>query len=128
MTWKDFVRKSIGVPFLQKGRDYDGWDCWGLVCVAYHDVLGIELPSYTDTYDSTKELRKLYNSFMSGKQEWRECKKIGSVALIKRMNLPIHVGILVDGNYIIHCEEKVRTIQEPCSYFRIEGYYEPAWI
>ena len=56
MTAEQFVERAVCVPFLDKGRGYDGFDCWGLVVCYYRDVLGIELPSY-DGYDSVQNHR-----------------------------------------------------------------------
>ena len=35
---------------MDKGRDWDAWDCWGMLCVFHRDVLGVTLPSYTGSY------------------------------------------------------------------------------
>ncbi len=38
--------RLVGIPFIAGGRGWDGCDCWGLLLLAYREVLGIELPSY----------------------------------------------------------------------------------
>lgn len=129
MNWEEFIRKAIFTPFMTKGRSYEGWDCWGLVYVGYRDVLDIALPTYTGEYNEVTDFKLLCKAFTTGAKGWDKSDgNPGSVALILRRNLPIHVGILTDKRNVLHCEQKVGTIQEPASNLRIEGYYEPAWI
>ena len=58
VTIDEFIVKAIKVPFVDKGREYSGWDCWGSVCCFYRDVKGVILPQYLD-YDSSTEYRQL---------------------------------------------------------------------
>ena len=51
MDINEFCRKSVGVPFLQHGRDWYAWDCWGLICVAYKELFGIILPAYKKIFN-----------------------------------------------------------------------------
>lgn len=125
MNWEEFTRKASFVPFLEHGRNYDGWDCWGLVYCGYKDVLGISLPSYDDEYHNVNNLRQLYKAFSDGIVEWEPHKDTGSVAMVLRKNLPIHVGILTHQNKILHCEETIGTVQEKPESMRIENYYVP---
>lgn len=46
---KDFS-KYLRVPFLDKGRDLNGWDCFGLYRYLLAELHGIVLPSYTEVY------------------------------------------------------------------------------
>ena len=127
MTAEQFVERAVCVPFLDKGRDYDGFDCWGLVVCYYRDVLGIELPSY-DGYDSVKNHRAVAKCFREAilTEAWLnvEIPEDGHVAVIYRRGLPLHIGVAIcRGSRIQHCEERVGTIHEPLARFRVEGYY-----
>jgi len=44
--------KYLRVPYLDKGRDLRGWDCYGLYRWLLAEYHGISLPSYTEVYDS----------------------------------------------------------------------------
>ncbi len=62
MELTEFVTKAMYVPFRTNGRNYKGWDCWGLFLMAYRDIYKVELPAYKRDYgtavdkEKTKEL------------------------------------------------------------------------
>lgn len=126
MSVAEFHRKAIGVPFIEKGRDYDGWDCWGLVSRGWLDVMGVKLPEFT--YKSVRDFKALAAHF-----DYRltaGARKVEphamAIACIFKRGLTIHVGLVVPGRKILHVEEGIETCAEPVSDFRIEGFYVPA--
>ena len=126
MTWEAFILRSVGVPFVEHGRGYDGFDCWGLVWRAYRDVLGVELPSLSESYDKVRDWKCLSELFLMSRNEWAKVAfpSTGDVAAIYRCGIPIHFGLVIqDGRRILHVEEGVETVHEPISRFRIEGIY-----
>ena len=130
MTDGQFTERAVCVPFAEHGRSYLGFDCWGLVVCYYRDVLGIELPSY-GLYDSVKDHRAIANNFREAisTRKWLnvEIPEDGHVAVIYRRGLPLHAGVAIcRGSRILHCEQRVGTIHEPLSRFRIEGFYRLA--
>ena len=125
MTTEQFVEQAVCVPFLDKGRSYLGFDCWGLVVCYYRDVLGVALPAYDD-YDTVRNHKALVRLFTANAQKWRKVLDAidGRVALIFRGALPLHAGLVIaNGRRILHCEEGVGTVHEPIERFRIEGIY-----
>lgn len=126
LTLDEWCRRAVGVPFLEDGRDYDAWDCWGLVMCAYRDVLGIELPDYGPNGKHTP--RALARQFTN-----RNCSfatpcdyQPMAVACIYRRGHVIHAGLALPGRRIMHVEDGVNTCHQPVSHFRVEGYYVPA--
>lgn len=111
MWWNDY----IGVKFTEKGRDRNGVDCWGLVCLIYKELKGIELPSRADTYSSTKDketiaalIEKWHDDF------WVEVKEpeMFDVLVLKIAGVPFHVGIYLHDKKFIHCANGVGTVVE----------------
>ena len=43
MHW---TARYINIPYINKGREFSGADCWGLVRLVYKNELGIDLPTY----------------------------------------------------------------------------------
>jgi len=56
---EEFIDRAMDVPFLEHGRDYNGWDCWGLVVCGQRDVYGVKLPDLSNQYSSTRRLQEL---------------------------------------------------------------------
>ncbi len=50
MNINEFVLKAMAVPFKEKGRDYEGVDCYGIAYLGFKEVFNIQLPTYTDDY------------------------------------------------------------------------------
>lgn len=128
LTWRDFTARAVGVPFAEKGYGYDGWNCWGLVCCAYRDVLGVELPTYADDFGTTEDHRRLAMLFRDGRAEnWEPVERAeGAVVCIVRRRRPIHVGIALGRRDILHCDFGAQTVIEPERHMKIDGYWRPA--
>lgn len=124
MTWRDFIFKAIRVPFVQDGRDYRGWDCYGLVWCGYHDVMGIDLPSYSC---NVKDHLRLARVFREAMVDWPQVERQdGAVAVIPRSTRPIHCGLAMPGDMILHCEFGPGTTQQPTRYLKVESYHVPS--
>lgn len=128
MTLNEFVRKALTVPFLEKGRDYSGWDCWGLVYCAYWDIKDLALPAYLD-YGSTREYEKLHALVESAKCFWEPAVIPApmDVALFRISKYQTHVALMVDKRNALHAEQKIGTFIEPVDAAiwrkRLEGIY-----
>lgn len=127
MTFIDWQLKAAGVPFIEHGRDYDGWDCYGAILTAYRDVAGIDIPDYS-AYN-IKNFKRLRDLFEARKGEfWRQVDGPGPMvaACLFRRGLSIHTGICVNKREVMHVEQGIETCIESLSAFRIEGFYVPA--
>lgn len=128
MNLTEFCRRAIGVPFVPLGRDYDGWDCYGLAVCAWHDVAGVDLPDFA--YHDVKSYRLIASIFQDQIAPfWREvpAPEPMAVAAIYRRGLVIHAGLVVPGRRILHVESGIETCSEPLSSFRVEGFYAPCY-
>lgn len=131
MDIADFVDRALTVPFVPHGRDYTGWDCWGLIYVAHRDVLGVKIPSYADQYDA-RDVRgapSLSRLVLTHLPEWNRTTRpaMGDVALFRVAGRPVHVGFMLDPRRMIHSEARIGTMVEPLSSVqwarRLEGVY-----
>ena len=118
MTMNEFILKAMSVPFKEKGRDYDGVDCFGIVYLGFRDVFNIQLPKYTDDYKdagaSSETRRELSELISLNRRKWEAVKNYHpmDVALFTLGGTPIHVGLMVDQKNFIHCEKKIGTVIE----------------
>lgn len=122
--WNDY----IGINYKEKGRDKDGLDCWGLVRLIYKEQYQIDLPSFTENYESD-EKQKMEQLLAFGKEGWEkvDTPTIGDVVLLRILGLNVHVGVIVSPNQFIHVREATNTTIERFDTgiwkHRIEGFY-----
>lgn len=123
ITLLEFAARAVRVPFVKRGRSYDGWDCWGLIYVAYRDVLGKTIYDGADQYDDTgstpRSREQLNELFRANMAEWSRVDGLPrptDVALFNVAGRPLHVGLMLDQRRMLHCEEKIGTFVE-----RIDG-------
>ena len=109
MWWNDYV----GIPFVEKGRDRKGLDCWGLVRLIYKDVKGVELPSWEEAYNSTKDKHVIAGLLAEGQKEasWLkvEAPESFDVLVLKIAGVPFHVGLYTHQKRFIHCSRDTNT-------------------
>ncbi len=121
-----FVSKLLAgpTPFRLKGRDYDdGVDCWGLCVLAYRDVLGIDLPSYDDSYTNVQPGAALAAAVAHGHKELAWCEVPSpmslDVVLLRLAGVPVHCGLVVGESLMLHVEGGIETC--------IERWNGPVW-
>jgi|APSaa5957512535_1039671.scaffolds.fasta_scaffold24131_2 cell wall-associated NlpC family hydrolase len=128
MTFEEFCVKAISlpVPFKTRGRDWSGWDCWGLIVVAYREVYGIEIATYTERYRSIKQKDLIASVYNEGKKDgWYEVDEAqeGDVVIVYMDGRDMHSGLAIDKNEMIHAENNINTVVEKISNYRLEGIY-----
>lgn len=119
MTLAEFCDRAISVPYLDKGRDYVGWDCWGLIACAFRDVLGVELPSWADAYTTAADREEVARLIDGGKSDWSEVAEPRDldVALLRDGRTASHVGLIVGGR-LLHSRAGADTVLEPLLRWR----------
>lgn len=120
-----YYDRLIGLPYKSNGRTLEGVDCWGLVYL-FH---GGKIPSYVDTYTDAEDGGQISSSILTNKKEWEkvETPDYGDVVVINIKGLPVHCGIYLDNNRILHTlaghDSVVESLNSPKWASRIEGYY-----
>jgi len=128
MTLDDFVIRALRVPFVDKGRDFKGWDCWGCVRCGLRDVGGLFLPSYDD-YSSTADFEQMNQLVNLARPRWIKVEnpKPLDVALFNVGGRATHVGLVIDKKNALHAEQKIGTFIESFKGLmwgkRLEGIY-----
>lgn len=133
MMLDEFIRRAIEVPFADKGRSWEAWDCYGMLRLFHHEVLGIDLPSYVADYsdaggtpEARETLRRLITHHLP---KWSsvESPEPGDGVLLNIGGRPIHVGLAIGNGLMLHTERKIGTVIErmssPMWARRIEGFY-----
>lgn len=96
----------IGIPYVLKGRNRTGVDCWGLARLVYEEQYSITLPSFDDTY-STASDENIEEIVARQKEGWEEVKEpaVGDVVLFKVLGHLQHIGVYIGNNMFIHARE-----------------------
>lgn len=104
-----WVRKYVGTPYQDKGRDGAGTDCWGLVWMIMRDVYDTITPSYENTYataEGRKEVAETITRNCLNNPDWREIRdgeeQPGDLIILTIGGRPLHCGIVVDDKWMIH--------------------------
>lgn len=117
------------IPFIEKGRNFDGCDCWGLLYLIYKDFLKIELPTYANEYENTSDEKVLGKIVNENKVTWNEIisPSIFDAVLFRIKGQPMHVGVFIGDGKFIHCLHNVGVSIEKLKSImwrnRIIGYY-----
>ncbi len=122
--------KYVGLPYLHKGRDEKGLDCWGLILLIYKDLKGVRLWDIGEDYpeDWSWSGRDL---FMENYQkQWERVEKPGTldVVLIKNgLGVANHAGVMLNDRTFVHCLAKAGVVLSRVTDKqwkpRIVGYY-----
>lgn len=106
MTKEEFIKKIIGVPWINRGKSFEGVDCYGLVWLYYKEVLDITLPAYECAGEYTNE--EFINHWQTGIdtgnwQETQRPERDGIVLTAYRGDRPCHVALVIDSVNVLHC-------------------------
>jgi probable lipoprotein NlpC len=103
MSMDAFALRAELVPWVDQGREWSGWDCWGLIRLAYRECFGIELPSGAEY--SCRQPLTAHRVLSAGSREWLEIpwgqERPGDVLFYR----PCHVGLVLDYGRMLHCNE-----------------------
>ena len=126
----DWWNSYIGIPFVNKGRERDGLDCWGLFKIVYEDRLSIFLPSYITDYTEAGINESVNSTFTEGlKKGWSRADIVREydLVILTLAGKPFHCGIVTKPGFMLHVMRGCNSIVE--SYTgrmwnnRIEGIY-----
>ena len=132
MTLEEFGTRAISVPYKERGRDWSGWDCWGLVTVFQKEMFSIDVGDFSAEYKPDASFEELSKLIERELPDWQQIQfpMFGDVALYRVGRFPSHVGLIFPFRHrtgILHCEAKIGTVIEPIDtrvwVKRIEGYY-----
>lgn len=119
----------VGIPWLDRGRDLCGCDCWGLHRLILLDAAAIELPSYAEAYAGVADRRVIAGLIAGSRGDWRqvpaaEARAFDTVLMHDR---PWHVGTVVRAGRMLHVPEGRASVIEPFTTGRfgrlVEGIY-----
>lgn len=97
----------VGLPFVPRGRDRTGLDCWGLARMVYASELAIDLPSFDAI--SPIEARRVATEMESARDvpPWHAVDQPRAFDMLLMAGRPggrvaLHVGVMVDATHVLH--------------------------
>lgn len=125
-----WVAPYVGLPYKDKGRGPDGWDCWGGVRMVLAEVFGTELPDYGDEYETAADRAAVAVAVEHGLADgWERIDRPepGALLILRIAGRPWHCGLIVAPNLFLHwvpnatsCIERLDSLMWTR---RIEGIY-----
>jgi len=120
-----FVELTIGKPWANRACSFERIDCWGLVCLYFLHVKGINI-HHTEKYDADEDFITCFTDEVCF---WTLCGTSHSADIFVAYvgNAPAHVGIIINGMaYHSRAEssqvrfDKIRTIER--LFTKVEYY------
>lgn len=100
MSEIDFIKKMVGVKWVDRSCTFDAADCWGLVVLYYRHVLGIEL-HHAEGYESGDDFITCHEG-VGWQWSVTESKQSGCMVTFYQSGNPSHVGIYLSNGKILH--------------------------
>jgi cell wall-associated NlpC family hydrolase len=129
-TLKEFS-KYLAVPYADKGRTLEGWDCYGLYRYLQAERHGIELPSWDDSYTSAEDGPAVAASMGERLGSWVAVplgsEQEGDGIVFRLGGIPWHCGYVIEPGIMLHAlQGRMTAIERYNSHLwqkRIEGIY-----
>lgn len=124
------MRGYVGIPFVDRGRDRSGMDCWGLALAVLRNEYGKDVPDFDVCAFDTPAIHTRYEA-ERGRWIQVEAPEPGDVAAMSldsgHPGMVQHVGVYVGGGRILHTlkkrESHVVRADDPYWSRKIEGWY-----
>jgi len=111
-----WVDSYIGCPFKDLGRTPEGWDCYGLVHYVYKNHFDITLPVANSEYTDAQDTKSAYRQVQQEIDKWTLVDKkdtaFGDVVLLNVKGFPVHCGMALDQQRILHITKGISTSVE----------------
>ena len=128
----DWASEYIGLPFKDRGRGPDGWDCWGFFQKLKQEQDGLEIPSYIDKYETIQEKNRVSNAIIRGiEDEWVEVDednaKQGDGVVFEIKGMVFHIGYILQPPQFLHIHKNINSCLDRWTHGRwnrrIDGFY-----
>jgi cell wall-associated NlpC family hydrolase len=125
--WAD---EYVGLPFKLGGRTREeGLDCWGLVRLVLIEQTGIMYPSYRGDDPQGWTIVEHANKYRTPREPKVLDVVILNTEVLNKENqyvlAPVHVGIFVGPDQILHIEKGRMSCVQPPRHLRIHRVIRP---
>jgi cell wall-associated NlpC family hydrolase len=101
--------RYVGIPFLDKGRTFEGCDCWGLLRLVYWHERGVQLPSFCERYQTDADRAAVAALIADELTPWQELQpgreQPFDGVLMQDRGSAHHIGMVADrSGRLLHVE------------------------
>ena len=125
------ISKFIGIPFVSKGRSFNGCDCYGLVKLYYKEILNIDIP---ETIITAEQPRRTFANYLNEiSKNWTAATPAKNVVVAMSVNaehpnLVTHFAVMIDDKRFIDTRENMSSyltsIDDERIKNQIKGFYK----
>ena len=125
------ISKFIGIPFVSKGRSFNGCDCYGLVKLYYKEILNIDIP---ETIITAEQPRRTFANYLNEiSKNWTATTPAKNVVVAMSVNaehpsLVTHFAVMIDDKRFIDTRENMSSyltsIDDERIKNQIKGFYK----
>jgi cell wall-associated NlpC family hydrolase len=123
--------RFVGLPYIDKGRGFDGCDCWGLLWLVYRDLRGVELPSYAERYVTGADRAAMAALIADELDPWTEIAAGQEHAfdgvLMREGRAIRHIGIVTEPGLLLHVQDgqssQIERYRSGPLKHRVVGFY-----
>lgn len=126
------VSRYMPIPFKERGRDYDGADCYGLYYLFARDEKGVQVPSYAEAYATCmdkEEISAIIRQETASTWEPIEQSEVqaGDLVVLRIAGHPWHCGVMLDRHKFLHIEIGANVCRDDVTSVRwakrVDGFY-----
>ena len=125
------ISNFIGIPFVSKGRSFNGCDCYGLVKLYYKEILNIDIP---ETIITAEQPRRTFANYLNEiSKNWTATTPAKNVVVAMSVNaehpnLVTHFAVMIDDKRFIDTRENMSSyltsIEDEKIKNQIKGFYK----
>ena len=125
------ISKFIVIPFVSKGRSFNGCDCYGLVKLYYKEILNIDIP---ETIITAEQPRRTFANYLNEiSKNWTATTPAKNVVVAMSVNaehpsLVTHFAVMIDDKRFIDIRENMSSyltsIDDEKIKNQIKGFYK----
>ena len=125
------ISKFVGIPFVSKGRSFNGCDCYGLVKLYYKEILNIDIP---ETIITAEQPRRTFANYLNEiSKNWTATTPAKNVVVAMSVNaehpsLVTHFAVMIDDKRFIDTRENMSSyltsIDDERIKNQIKGFYK----
>ena len=104
MSKDEFIRLVVGKPWVDRACSFEAMDCWGVVVLYFRYVYGVEIPHVIGYETGETSIESGFAEQVTDKK-WIKVEKPsgdGVAFMAFKNGVASHVGVVVDGLYILH--------------------------